>query len=628
MDAVDPARVEALGPAERIVAAVTTWTDHMVHNRPGMVTERRGSATGTRWEPVTWKLEGESKIVFRLTKQGKKTLRQRVGLLGGDNKIREGDRILGEYRKPGLYPEVAVWLYRQVAEVYTLDNEFAARWASFAFAREHRDLKVVLAAFMLVQERSGAPVRSDDGEVLFFDDDFRDVGEAMCLLRRNDRRDLNPKLLLRVGELLSLPGIAAINRELGFTRSVRKPALGRWPKAVEKWLRHREHNLPMLEGLVKAGYRTTVMRLAQRSGYRPDTPRFFEVLRWRQKQAADGRRTMAIGTEVRAAERWEALSEAEICQRIMDTRPSWKRIVGLLPDSVGMTRAVVAAAVEAGSLSNTDLVILTPTLEDLGLLRIPAIAERWKAATREAEDQRAANIARRVRHKATADVLQEAADKAVQKAFEEVTQDLRVYVMVDKSGSMDGAIGRAQSYLARFLQGFPLDRLHVSIFNTTGTEIRIRHASAAGVEHAFRGHKAGGGTTYGAGVRALQHHQPLPGEDVLFLFVGDQADGRGSFVEPVIKSGLNPVAFGLLEVIGSWGSRGTAVEETAARLEIPCFRIDEEMFSDAYGVTRVLRDLIASTPVGAAQGSQAVTPRADLVQSILQTPLLAKPVWA
>ncbi len=163
------------------------------------------------------------------------------------------------------------------------------------------------------------------------------------------------------------------------------------------------------------------------------------------------------------------------------------------------------------------------------------------------------------------------------------------------------------------------------MFNTTGTEIRIRHPSAAGVEHAFKGHTAGGGTVYGAGVRALQHHVPQPDEDVLFLFVGDQADGRGSFVEPVQQSGLNPVAFGLLEVIGSWGTRGRAVEETASRLGIPCFRIDEDMFGDAYAVTRVLRDLIASTPIGKPGAASA---RPALVEAILKTPLLAKPVWA
>lgn len=163
------------------------------------------------------------------------------------------------------------------------------------------------------------------------------------------------------------------------------------------------------------------------------------------------------------------------------------------------------------------------------------------------------------------------------------------------------------------------------MFSTVGTEIHIRHASAAGVEHAFKGHAAGGGTTYGAGVRALQHHQPLPGEDVLFLFVGDQADGRGSFVEPVQQSGLNPVAFGLLEVVGSWGTRGRAVEETAARLGIPCFRIDEGMFGDAYAVTRVLRGLIATTPVG---NPGAASARPSLVEAILKTPLLGKPVWA
>ena len=66
-----------------------------------------------------------------------------------------------------------------------MDNELAARWASWSFAQEHRDLKVALTALMLVQNRCGAPVL-EDGAVLFCDDDYREIGEAMCLLRRRD----------------------------------------------------------------------------------------------------------------------------------------------------------------------------------------------------------------------------------------------------------------------------------------------------------------------------------------------------------------------------------------------------------------------------------------------------------
>jgi len=474
---------------------------------------------------------------------------------------------------------------------------------------------------MLVQNRAGEPI-TQDGEVVFYDDDYRDVGEAMCLLRRRDKRDLHPKLLLRVGELLNLSEVAAINRELGFGRSTRHPALGRWPKAVTRWLRFREGNPRMLKGLVKAGYRRTVMRLAQRVGYKPTSARFFEVLRWRQKQSSDGRRSMAIGQSVAAPESWEALGEVEICEKICAERPGFKRMVGLLPESIGMTRAIAAAAVESGAMSDADLIIFTPTLEALGLLDVKAIGDRWTAATERAENQRAANIAKRVSSLEVAQRLREGADKAVKKAVAEVSKGLRIYVFVDKSGSMSGAIDRAKECLKGSLQGFPMERTHVAVFNTAGREVTIQHASSAGVEQAFRGHSAGGGTDYGAGVRALRHHRPAADEDALFIFVGDQQ--AGAFKKSVELSGLNPVAFGMLHVESeSWGGSGRCVEVTASELGIPCFKVDESTFADPYAVTRTLTHLIASTPVKRGRSE-----RTTLVETILKTELLFKPVWA
>ena len=57
-----------------------------------------------------------------------------------------------------------------------------ARFASYALLEtDWRDLKVACAALMLVQGKSGQPVREDDGTVAFHDDDYRAIGEAMLL---------------------------------------------------------------------------------------------------------------------------------------------------------------------------------------------------------------------------------------------------------------------------------------------------------------------------------------------------------------------------------------------------------------------------------------------------------------
>lgn len=614
---------EKLGPAETILQTLFTHSDHMVHNRPGMVVADPRAAIGVRWTPVTHKEENGQKVVYQLRSVRKRTQRNRVGVLHDDGTIVDGPQRVGEYRRPGLFPEVAAWMYRQVADVYALDNEFAARWASYALGQDHRDLKVVLAAFMLVQTRKGDPIKEGD-EVLFNDDDFRDVGEAMVLLYRKDQKDLNPKLLLRIHDLLSLPEIAKINQTLGFGQSARNAFYGRWPRAVEKWLRYREENPRLLAGLVNAGFRTTVMELARRVRYKPESPAFFETLRWKQAQAKEGHRTVAVGSEMAAAESWKGLTEVEICERIVAGKPGYKRIVGLLPKEVGLTRAIAAAAIEAGSLSDKDLVILTPTLEELGLLEVSEVKARWQAAVRAAEDLRAANIAKRVKKQETAEELQEAADQAVKTAVEEVARNIRVYFMVDISGSMTASIESAKTYVAKFLQAFPLDRLHVSVFNTRGREVQIRHASAAGVQQAFRGINAGGGTDYGSGVRVLSKHRPQPDEDVLFIFVGDEL--ASPFADAVQKAGLSPMAFGFVYVDSGWAHQAQAVRQTASMLGIPCFIIDERTFEDPYAIPRTVRNLVASTPVGQFAG--ASEPRVSLVDRIMNTELLQKPAWA
>ena len=624
-EAVDLARLEALGPAEVILQSLTTHLDHMVHNRTGVVVPDARTKTGVRWDHAIWRKEDEGKVVYRRALKGGRKNEVRIGILGDDGKVMDGTTDAGEFRKPGLFPEVAAYMYKQVAEVWKMDNEFAAKWASWAFPREHRDLKVALAAFMLCQPRAGEPVK-EDGKVLFHDDDYRDIGVAMCLLR--GKHDLDPKLLLRVGKMLRLPQVKEINFDLGFAKSNRHPFMGRYNTAIKFWLSHLEQNVKLLEGLVKKGYRTTVMKLASMCRFKPETDKFYKVLRWKQAQAKEGYRSIAIGKAVKAAESWAKLSEEQICKKIVKDRPNYKRLVGMLPQKIGLTQAIMAAAIEAGSVSDNDLIMLTPTLEELGLLEVKDIKARWTQATKQAENQRATNIARRVKKAETKETLQDAADTATKKALEEVTREMLVYVVVDKSGSMYVSLEAAKGYLKKFLQGFPLDRTFVSVFNSYGSELALKAASAAAVDHAFQSHRAGGGTDYGAGYLALTHHKPTAEQDLLVLFVGDEGDYSGPMrlVRAVERSGLHPVGFGLLKVPGD---NGNCVRGAAQHLKIPCFMIEEEMFGDdPYSIPRVISNLIASTPVGRAPAGAPVRKRKTLVQEILETPMLIKPVWA
>lgn len=619
----------ALGTAERIIETLLRHSDHAVHNRPGAVIQDASTATGVRWEYVIpGKDEDGAFAVFKPKKVGKRRITKgdKIGIVRGDKQIiLPNGQVFGRYQTAGIFAEVAVWLYRQVAEVWKLDNEFAARWASYTFAQDHKDMKVILAAFMLVQSRKGDPVR-EDGKVAFFDEDFRDVGEAMVLAHDKKHR-LDPKLVLRIHDLLKVPQIAEINRELGFTTSTRNPALGRWPTATHKWLRYREENVAMLTGLVKSAQKETVKDLARRSGYKPATPVFFRTLGWKQQQSESGHRTLMIGEAVEKAESWEDLTEEQICERIVSEKLGFKLVTSRVPARMGITRAIMAAAVEAGSLSDKELIIATPTLEDLGLLEVKGIKERWEHAVKTAEDQRARNIARNVKSKVVQEKLEDASDMVVQKAAEEVSRGIRIYFMVDASSSMQGSIERAKQHISKFLQAFPLDRVHVAYFNTHGHKVRIQHASAAGVENAFRGVSANGGTDYGSGVRALQDIKPNVDEDTLFVFVGDEE--ATAFDAAVRASGLNPMAFGFLKILNAHhrGDQFRAVRDTAINLGIPCFMIDESTFDDPYAIPRTVRALIAATPVG--QTNRVVeVPRVSLVDQILKTELLKKPVWA
>lgn len=566
-----------MGPAERLLDLVLNSSAHLWHNRPSVDIDGVWYAARS--------------------KQGKQ----------------RGARV-----KPGLHEPAAVTLYGRLLEIYQLNAELMAHFASYALVEtDWRDLKVACCALMLVQPRAGTPVHDDDRSVAFYDDDYRAIGEAMILYyRRKSARMMTPKAVLRVAELLETPAIAELNRAAGFADPAgTKPALGRWQKAASKWLAFRETNRPMLEGLVKAGYKETIKKLARKVGYKPASADFFALLGWKQKQADEGHRELGLdGLELHKSERFDDLSEAEICETIESQSLTYKEVMGRLPADVGLTPAIMVALLP--SLSDRDLRQLTPTLEELGLLVVPEIRDRWEQAITEATDQRAINIARNVRSKDLRDKLEEAADHAARKAVEEATAelDLQVFFLIDKSGSMEGAIEQSKEALSRILAGFPAEKLHIATFDTMGTVLRPKAPSRAAVQHMLAPIKAGGGTMHAAAVRAINLAGVTVPEQtqLIVIVVGDEAGESGeNFARELERLGYRPDAMALML---SAKYRGSTVRDCARTLGVPYSEVKVEQFDDPYHVPRVLKALL-DAPVAAG----AIP---ALVEKVMRTPLL------
>ncbi len=568
-----------MGPAERLLDVVLGSSAHLWHNRPGL------NVNG-EWKPA---------------KTGK------------SNK-----KVRGTAVKPGLFVPAAVALYARLLEVHKLNPDLMAHLASYALVEtDWRDLKVACAALMLVQNRSGAPVHDDDGTVAFYDDDYRRIGEAMMLwYQKKSPRMLTPKAVLRVAELLETPEIAALNRAAGFGDPAAKRApLGRWSKAAAKWLALRETNTAMLQGLVKAGYKETIKNLSRKTGYKPTAGEFFGMLGWKQSQADDGRREVGLDNATLVkSDRFDGLSEAEICETIVTQRLRYKDAVGRLPPEIGLTPAIMVALLP--SLSDRDLRQLTPTLEELGLLAVAEIRTRWERAIDSATDQRGLNIAKNVRDEGLKSKLADSADNAVKKAVAAASAEVEVRVMflVDKSGSMQGAIESSKEALAKILAGFPLDRLHLAAFDTMGQVLKPKAASRLAVQHALAPIRADGGTIHGSAVQAL-HRDGLrvpAGAKLIVIVAGDEAGEPGAQLAQTFRTlGYQPDAIALLLA----GQRGSTVRDCARELKVPYSEVAVAQFDDPYHVTRVLGALLEA-PVSAG----VATP--GLVEKVMATKLL------
>jgi Mg-chelatase subunit ChlD len=267
--------------------------------------------------------------------------------------------------------------------------------------------------------------------------------------------------------------------------------------------------------------------------------------------------------------------------------------------------------------------MLTPTLEELGLMTEPEIRKRWEKAIAEATDQRALNIAKNVRSKDIKDKLVEASDNAAKKAVAEATaeQPIDVMFLIDKSGSMEGAIDKSKEALSRILAGFPQERMHIASFDTVGTVLKPKAASRAAVQHMLSAIKAGGGTMHAAALRALYQSgvRIAAGSKLIVIVVGDEAGEDGAQLAKAFCDYHYDVA-AIAILVNVSGTRGLTVQQCARTMGVPYSEVQNDQFEDPYQVPRVLRTLLEAPKLGVGVATQV-----GWLERVLGTPILQLP---
>ena len=194
--------------------------------------------------------------------------------------------------------------------------------------------------------------------------------------------------------------------------------------------------------------------------------------------------------------------------------------------------------------------------------------------------------------------------------------------LIDKSGSMEGAIEQSKEALSRILAGFPLrEAAHRDLRHrrhgaqAQGAQPRGRAAHAGGHQGGRRHHarcrRCARCTARGVRVPATSK--------LVVIVVGDEAGEAGDqFARAFRECGYEVAAMALLVSVAG-RARGNTVRSCARALQVPFSEVSVDSFEDPYQVPRVLKALLDAPLAGT--GGRGLS--ADgWVEQVMKTPLL------
>jgi hypothetical protein len=287
------------------------------------------------------------------------------------------------------------------------DPFFLAHLTSYVFKNSKaKDLKTFLAYISSLSDADG---QSFSPNSKYKKPNLRYVGWAAL-------HQLDPKLadrvLLLATRKFSVQGL--LNESTHFPTSLRS--------AFEKYLKYREANPEILEGIRKAGFKTTLRRMGRKMHYDfSDEAR--QILDWPRKGQKFEKR----------APIFDGLDDLEVAQKIRTEKLPYITTLGELSRINRKVSPVIAVAMLEQATGN-QAVIMRSTFEDAGILNDKQVMDLYESKIKEAKTtlDRATTISKN----ASEEVKKVMKDARAEARKEELGDMGKIFVHLDFSGSM------------------------------------------------------------------------------------------------------------------------------------------------------------------------------------------------
>lgn len=465
------------------------------------------------------------------------------------------------------------------------DPLFLAHLTSYVFKKlDSKDLKVVATFMNSLSDADGTPF-SQGSE--FKKPNWRLVSQAAFC-------ELDPKLALRVLKLANSKRVIA-SKQSGthFSRHLKS--------AAKKYVRYREANPRILQGIHKAGLGKTLKSIYRIARIAP-SPEACQVLRWKQKPGFPG-----SNVEIKKSTTFDftGLSDLDIARKIRAEKLKPQPTLGALPDKIS---PVVAAAI-LEQCSGDQAVVLTSLFEEQGLLKNQEVRKLYDDKIRTAKQ--ALDRVERINQEFDEQTKTMLKDAKADVRKQQVGDVGKVFVHIDISGSMQSALEIAKnkgSILAECVNN-PEDNFFWGTFHSHGMMLGKPEKFVKDAFHAkLYGVQVGGSTN----CFALFHNARHVGADTdIYITDGGHTDGDPTTIlKTLIAQGRTMPK---QVVIVKCGSYQPVLENAFKAVGIPVSTIDEKQLSESALVTQAIKT--------------AVLGASAMIDEILNTRLLELPKW-
>jgi len=477
------------------------------------------------------------------------------------------------------------------------DPYFLARFTSYAIKKlDSKDLKVITTFANSLSDADGTPfITGKDSEgrpvysPTFNKPNLRIVSQAAI-------QELDPKLVSRVIEIANLKqALGSRKKATHFANSLKT--------AIRKYVRFREQNPKAIEGIKKAAFAPTFKGIYQMMHMKPNQTTA-DILGWRQGSIKKGN---VEKIDKKNLLDFTGLSDIDIAQKIRDEKIPVLGAMGALPNKMSPVIAVALLEQATGNQA----VILRNLFDSQGLLKHKDVLNVFEEKVKTAKT--ALDRVEKINTEVDQEVQKVLKTAKAAKRKSDVGDIGKVYVHIDISGSMSGAIEFAKNHGAIIAECVkePQENFFWGAFNTQGYSLsKPQSFEKDAFMASLYGLQAGGGTDCLACYSDARKNNC--DTDIYITDQGHTCAPIDQMIKAFDAKGYSrPKAVVIVDFSG--GREDDRFKKPLEQLGIPVSTIKPEALTESALVSQAIRTALL--------GATAV------IDEIMQFPLLRLPEW-